>query len=367
VAARWLQAMSPQAVRDWAQGLGIDTFVGSSQRVFPTDMKAAPLLRAWLHRLRHPPEGVPVVLHPRHRWDAGLHALPEGGYRLCFATPHGPVEVCAGLVLLALGGGSWPRLGSDGAWMPGLAAHGVPLAPLRPANCGFDVALGDRTGWSPVLTRRHAGRPLKGVTLSFDDGLGAPWSQKGECVLTATGLEGSLIYAASARLREAVQRQGRVRVWLNLKPDWSRERLQQALAAPSPGKTLTHRLKSKVGLSDTAVALVQEGVHAWAVAPGERPVAQDPERLAAWVQAFSVDVVAARPLAEAISTAGGVALEGLTDGLMLRALPGVFCAGEMLDWEAPTGGYLLTACLATGRVAAQGMLAHAGRAEAAAA
>ncbi len=354
---RWLEVLSPQGVRDWAAGLGIRTFVGSSQRVFPTDMKAAPLLRAWLHRLRHPERGAPVTFHMRHRWDGTLQAV-EGSavgsgcvYRLCVATPEGAREVQAGAVLLALGGGSWPRLGSDGAWMPWLQAQGVPLQPLRPANCGFDVGVGDRVGWSDVLVRRHAGQPLKGVELSFMDAHGHRFVQRGECVLTATGLEGSLIYAASAGLRDTIEAQGRVRIALNLKPDWSPERLTEVLARPRGGKTLTQVLKGRVGLAEAAVALVQEVIRAEGPQPGGAAVGADPMQLARRVQALPLQLWAPRPMDEAISTAGGVALEGLTDGLMLRALPGVYCAGEMLDWEAPTGGYLLTACLASGRLA----------------
>jgi uncharacterized flavoprotein (TIGR03862 family) len=361
VCARWLQALSPQGVRDWAAGLGIETLVGSSQRVFPTDMKAAPLLRAWLQRLRHPVAGAPVAFHTRHRWDGTLERVDGVGYRLAFTTPHGFQTVQTPLVLLALGGGSWPTLGSDGAWLPWLARRGVPLQALRPANCGFDVAIGPDRGWSAVLASRHAGQPLKGVTLTFTDAQGEGFTQKGECVLTATGIEGSLVYAASARLRDTIAAQGQVTVMLNLKPDWTRERLLLALEAPWKGKTLTQILKGRVGLPPVAVALLQELLHRppnKASAPTTRPSA---ERLADWVQALPVTLAAPRPLEEAISTAGGVALDGLTDDLMLKTLPGVFCAGEMLDWEAPTGGYLLTACLASGRVAGQGMVDYAHR------
>ena len=357
--ARWLQALSPQGVRDWAAGLGIETFVGSSQRVFPTDMKAAPLLRAWLHRLRHPAVGVPVTFHTRHRWDGTLDALPDGSYRLAFTTPTGPRVVQATQVLLALGGGSWPKLGSDGAWMPWLARHGVPTQPLQPANCGFDGGVTPRRGWSEPLASRYAGQPLKGVTLTFTDAQGESFSQKGECVLTATGIEGSLVYAASARLRDTITAQGLVNVTLNLKPDWTRERLVSVLAAPAGGKTLTQWLKGRVGLPPVAVALVQEWLHAEPKNTGTPVNRPGPEQLAEGIQALPLTLHTPRPMAEAISTAGGVALEGLTDDLMLQALPGVFCAGEMLDWEAPTGGYLLTACLASGRVAGQGMVDYA--------
>lgn len=361
VCARWLDALAPQGVRDWAAGLGVETFVGSSQRVFPTDMKAAPLLRSWLHRLRHPPSGVPVVLHTRHRWDGTLEPLPGAGYRLAFTTPHGLRAVQARLVLLALGGGSWPQLGSDGAWMPWLARHGVPLQPLQPSNCGFDVAIGQQPGWSEVLATRHAGQPLKGVTLTFTDAQGQLFNQKGECVLTATGIEGSLVYAASTRLRDTIAAQGRATLLLNLKPDWTRERLLSALLLPGKGKTLTQLLKNRVGLSPVAVALVQELLHREPQAAGTSATRLTADQLADRVQALQLTLTAPRPMAEAISTAGGVALDGLRADLMLQALPGVFCAGEMLDWEAPTGGYLLTACLASGRVAGQGMVDYATR------
>lgn len=349
----WLGVLSPQGVRDWAAGLGIDTFVGSSDRVFPTDMKAAPLLRAWLHRLRHPVDGEPVVIHTRHRWNGELAALARHrGYRLGFVGPAGPVAVEARAVVLALGGGSWPKLGSDGAWMPWLAQHGVPLAPLRPANCGFDVAVGSRPGWSPVLVERFAGQPLKGVSLRCVSPQGAVFDQRGECVLTATGLEGSLVYAASALLRDTIAQAGLARLTLNLKPDWTRERLLGVLRSRPSAKTLSQWLKGRVGLSPVAVALVHEVMQALSTAAGTRP--PDADQLAQWVHALPLDLTAPRPMAEAISTAGGVALDGLTPDLMLAALPGVFCAGEMLDWEAPTGGYLLTACLASGRVAGRG-------------
>lgn len=357
----WLDALSPQGVRDWAAGLGIDTFVGSSDRVFPTDMKAAPLLRAWLHRLRHPVQGKPVVIHTRHRWHGELTALGgHRGYRLAFASPAGAVAVEARAVVLALGGGSWPKLGSDGAWMPWLAQHGVPLAALQPANCGFDVAVGPRPGWSPVLVERFAGHPLKGVSLRCVSPQGVVFDQRGECVLTATGIEGSLVYAASALLRDTLSQAGQARLTLNLKPDWARERLLDVLRSRPSGKTLSQWLKGRVGLSPVAVALVHEVMHAASTTAsttaGSRPPAV--EQLAQWIQALPLDLTAPRPMAEAISTAGGVALDGLSPDLMLTALPGVFCAGEMLDWEAPTGGYLLTACLASGRVAGRGVAAY---------
>ena len=343
---RWLDALSPEAVRDWARGLGIDTFVGTSQRVFPTDMKAAPLLRAWLHRLRHPEGGLPVRFHMRHRWT-GAWQPQGGGHRLTFMAPDGEVVVQAEAVVLALGGGSWARLGSDGAWLPWLEARGVPTAPLQPANCGFDVGVAGRRGWSDFLATRHAGQPLKGVVLTFEDATGQRFERKGECVVTATGLEGSLVYAASATLRDTIAARGEVAIALNLKPDRTVAQLHEALARPRGGKTLGSVLKGRLGLTPLAVALLHETLPPEAL--------RDPLRLAQALHALPLTLVAPRPLDEAISTAGGVALEGLTDDLMLRDHPGVFCAGEMLDWEAPTGGYLLTACLASGRVAGDGV------------
>jgi len=350
---RWLDAFGPQALRDWAAGLGIATFVGSSQRVFPRDMKAAPLLRAWLQRLRHPASGVPVRFHMRQRWSGHLQPLAPStappGYCLHLQGPQGQTEVHARAVLLALGGASWPRLGSDGAWMPWLAQHGVALQPLRPSNCGFDVAVGARLGWSAHLQQRFAGAALKGVLLRFTDANGQAFERRGECVLTQTGLEGSLIYAASAQLRDGIEAAGRVRIALDLKPDWSRNRLQAELERARSGQSLGTLLRKRLGLTPAQVALLHE------VLPPEQR--HDPTQVAATLQNLPLDLVAPRPIAEAISSAGGVALEGLNDALMLQPLPGVFCAGEMLDWEAPTGGYLLTACMASGRVAGLGLAA----------
>lgn len=361
VCGRWLEALSPQGVRDWAASLGIQTFVGSSQRVFPTDMKAAPLLRAWMHRLRHPVQGVPVVFHMRHRWTGSLGPVPvhergQSDYRLTFESPSGPVEAVGSAVVFALGGASWPRLGSDGAWSEWLQTLGVPIQPLKPANCGFDVELGNSPGWSEHLVKRTAGQALKGVELSFSDARGQTFKRRGECVLTQTGLEGSLIYAASAQLRDAITAHGHVDVTLHLKPDWSDDRLHAACAQPRGGKTLTHWLKGRIGLSGAAVALIHEWLHRGGGTDGDAPLGVEP--LVRAIQALPLRFVAPRPIAEAISTAGGVALGGLTDDLMVRSLPGVFCAGEMLDWEAPTGGYLLTACLASGVVAARGVGSH---------
>lgn len=352
--SRWLKRLSPQGVRDWAQGLGIDTFVGSSQRVFPTDMKAAPLLRAWLHRLRHPNAGgVPVRFHMRQRWNGAVRREEGAGphrFVLELDTPEGPVTTTADAVLLALGGGSWARLGSDGAWQRWLGSMGVSVAPLKPANCGFDVRVGERVGWSEYLATHHAGAPLKPVVLSCEGPDGKTWVRRGEFVVTATGVEGSLIYAASALLRDSLERQGQATIHLDLKPDWSEERVLAVVQRPRGKRSLSKHLHSALGLQGVHTALLNELL--------DKQTLSNDESLARAVKALPLTLHAPRPLDEAISSAGGVALEALTDHLMVREQPGLFCAGEMLDWEAPTGGYLLTACLASGRVAGEGILNH---------
>ena len=336
-AARWLQPLlqrfGAQAVRDFAAGLGIDTFVGSSGRVFPTDMKAAPLLRAWLHRLR----GRGVRLHMRHRWTGWAD---DGALR--FDTPQGEVHHRPAATVLALGGASWQRLGSDGAWVPLLTARGVAVAPLQPSNCGFDV------GWSEHLVARHAGAPMKSVAISWTQPDGGRVTQRGEFVITATGVEGSLVYAASAALRETLVRDGQATFTVDLLPARDRDWVTQELAHPRGTRSLATHLKTRLKLDGVKAALLWEGV--------DRRVMDAPAQLAARIKALPVTVKRPRPIDEAISTAGGVRRDALDDGLMLKAQPGVFCAGEMLDWEAPTGGYLLSACLATGHAAGEGVL-----------
>jgi uncharacterized flavoprotein (TIGR03862 family) len=338
-----LGSLDAAGVRRWAQDLGIDTFVGSSGRVFPTDMKAAPLLRAWLQRLRHPQPGVPVQFYMRQRWMG----WDDGGC-LRFQGAQGQRQVRAKATLLALGGGSWARLGSDGAWVPLLAERGVAVAPLLPSNCGFDVA----GGWSPYFAERFAGQPLKSVALRIAGPPGSPpwFDRKGEFVATASGVEGSLVYAASALLREALARHGEATFYLDLLPALSAERVLAEVAHPRGSRSLSSHLKSRLHLDGIKAALLRECVSAAQFA--------QPHLLAAAIKSLPIRLQAARPLDEAISSAGGVLFEVLTPDLMLEHLPGVFCAGEMLDWEAPTGGYLLTACLATGRVAAQGVLRY---------
>ncbi len=339
----WLDGMDGERVRAWADALGADTFVGSSGRVFPHEMKAAPLLRAWLHRLRHPAAGQPVRFHMRHRW------LGWDDDALLFHHEGVTARVQARATLLALGGASWPRLGSDGSWMPLLQARGVPLAPLQPANCGFDVWGREGQGWTPHFAERHAGQPLKSVVLQTQPVAGQDaWRRKGEFVVTASGLEGSLIYAASASLREQINATGQAWLQLDLLPDLGLPQVLEEVARPRGSRSLASHLKGRLGLQGVKAGLLHE------LLPREDWT--QPQRLANAIKGLPVRLKAPRPIAEAISTAGGVRREALSPDLMLQACPGVYCAGEMLDWEAPTGGYLLTACLASGWRAAQGIL-----------
>ena len=336
-----LQDMDPTAVRAWAESLGIETFIGSSGRVFPKDMKAAPLLRAWLQRLRNPISGVGVQFHMRHRWtgwtdDAGLQ----------FDTLQGPVLVQAAAVVMALGGGSWARLGSSGAWVPLLAARGVAVAPLLPANCGFDV----QGGWSAHFSSRFAGQPFKSVKLAVKTSQGVEFARKGEFVAPTTGVEGSLVYAASSLLRDEVIRHGSATFHLDLLPDMSAEKVLAEVRHPRGTRSLSSHLKSRLNIDGIKAGILYEVLSKEAMA--------DPAQLAAAIKAVPITLTAARPLDEAISTAGGVLFEALTPGLMLESVPGVFCAGEMLDWEAPTGGYLLQACFASGKRAGQGVVQY---------
>jgi len=328
-----LRALSPDALREWIHGLGIETFVGTSGRVFPTQMKAAPLLRAWLHRLRE----AGVRLHVRHRW---LGFSDNGALRL--QTPDGEISPQPDAVVLALGGGSWAKLGSDGAWVPLLQQRGVSVAPLQPANCGFE-----RT-WSEVFRQRFAGEPLKTVALAFTDAHGQHEYKRGECVVTQHGVEGSLIYAFSARIRELIRLHGSATIQLDLLPDWDAAKVLAEVARPRGARSLASHLQSRLGLKGVKTGLLRESL-----APQEFA---DAPRLAAAIKALPLRLAAPRPLDEAISSAGGVGLEELDEQLMLRQRPGLFCAGEMLDWEAPTGGYLLTACFASGRAAGRGAL-----------
>jgi uncharacterized flavoprotein (TIGR03862 family) len=320
-----LDGFKPDDLRAWVHGLGIETFVGTSGRVFPTEMKAAPMLRAWLHRLRE--SG--VRFHQRHRW---LGWSPDGALR--FETPEGERTARHRAVLLALGGASWARLGSDGAWQPLLARRGVEIAPLVPANCGFDAA------WSSHFSEKYAGQPLTTVAIG---------GRKGQLVVTATGVEGSLIYALSAGIRDRIAAHGSATIELDLLPDWPLERLQQELSHPRGSRSMSSFLQSRVHIKGVKTGLLHEVL--------DKEAFHDPQRVAATLKALPITLRAPRPIDEAISSAGGVRFEAL-DGTMLKALPGVFVAGEMLDWEAPTGGYLLTACFASGQAAGRQMLRY---------
>ena len=367
-----LAAFGPAELRAWAELLGVKTFVGSSGRVFPVDMKAAPLLRAWLHRLRT--AGVQFFM--RHRWLGW-----SGDGALTFSTPAGEVQERPDAVVLALGGGSWARLGSDGAWVPWLAGRGVAVAPLLPSNCGFDVGAQSAsvaaepgetrrdffrelagkspapvTGWSRHFASRFAGQPFKSVALHFTDSQGCGFSRKGEFVATATGLEGSLIYAVSPLLRGEIAARGSATFQLDLLPDKSHERVLVELRHPRGSRSLSSHLKSRLNLDGIKAAILYEVLDKDAIA--------DPVKLAVAIKALPVRLLAARPIDEAISSAGGVKFEALDGKLQVVVaekpdLP-LFCAGEMLDWEAPTGGYLLTACFASGRAAGHGVLRHFG-------
>ena len=341
-----LRGFDATQVRAWAKGLGVDTFVGSSGMVFPVDMKAAPLLRAWLHRLRHPVAGPGVQFHMRQRWTGW--ATEQVSTTLKFDGPGGPSQVAADAVVLALGGGSWARLGSNGAWVPWLQARGVAVAPLLPANCGFDA----QGGWSEHFASRFAGQPFKSVAIEFTNSQGVSFRRKGEFVATAAGVEGSLIYAASSLLRDEIIKQGHATFYLDLLPDRTPEQVLAEVTHPRGSRSLSSHLKSRLHIDGIKAALLHECL--------SKEQVNDPAALAGAIKALPITLVAARPLDEAISSAGGVLFEVMDQHLMLEQLPGVFCAGEMLDWEAPTGGYLLTACFASGHQAGAGVLAYLG-------
>jgi uncharacterized flavoprotein (TIGR03862 family) len=326
-----LSGFGPEALRAWARGLGVSTFVGSSGRVFPAEMKAAPLLRAWLHRLR----AAGVDFHMRYRWCGWEE---DGALR--FLTPQGERAARADALVLALGGGSWARLGSTGAWVPLLAARGVRVLPLRPANCGFDV------GWSEHFRARYAGHPVKSVAVAHTGADGIERRLQGEFMVTATGVEGGLIYALSASLRDEIEATGVALLHLDLAPGRDLARLVRELSRRHGSSSMANHLRRRAGIEGVKAGLLRE------LLPAEDFA--DPARLAAAIKSLPLRLIAPRPLDEAISSAGGVAFEALDQRLMVAALPGVFCAGEMLDWEAPTGGYLLTACFASGRAAGAG-------------
>ncbi|HEY3858871.1 MAG TPA: TIGR03862 family flavoprotein [Gammaproteobacteria bacterium] len=325
----WLESFGAAALRSWAEGLGMETFVGTSGRVFPKQMKAAPLLRAWLKRLKE--SG--IRFHMRHCWR---------GWRdddLMFDTPDGAKTVRPDAVVLAMGGGSWPRLGSDGSWAPILKSRGIRIAALKPANCGFDVA------WSEHFRARSAGQPVKSVTAWLHEE--AP--RQGEFIVTEHGVEGGIIYALSAPLRDAIQAHGHVTLHMDLTPNRDLPKLLQDLRKPRGGQSMANHLRKQAGIEGVKAGLLREVLG--------KDLLEDAASLAEAIKDLPLKLVAARPLEEAISTAGGVVASDCDSHLMLKRLPGVFCAGEMLDWEAPTGGYLLTACFAGGRVAGEGAAA----------
>jgi uncharacterized flavoprotein (TIGR03862 family) len=338
---KWLKEFTPDDLREWARGLGVETFVGTSGRVFPKEMKASPLLRAWLKRL----DEAGIHVHLRHKWNGYVAqaAVPGGedaalsNLEIKFETPDGLKTVKADAVILALGGGSWGRLGSDGAWVNWLDHAGVKVEALRPSNCGFDVA------WSSVFKEKFDGHPIKSVVLTFES-----FHQQGEFIVTKEGVEGSLVYAASAWMRDALASKGAAVMSLDLAPDKTEAQLLEKLSKPRGSRSMASHLEKTVGMKGVKAGLLREFV--------PKDEFADSARLAFYIKHLPVPLTATRPLDEAISSAGGVTFESLDEGLMLKVMPGVFCAGEMLDWEAPTGGYLLTACFASGRAAGNGAL-----------
>jgi uncharacterized flavoprotein (TIGR03862 family) len=323
---KWLMDFGPDDLRAWARGLGIESFVGTSGRVFPVGMKTSPLLRAWLKRL----DEAGVQFHLSHKWR-GWNADRS----LKFETPEGEKNIRADAVVLALGGGSWARLGSDGAWVPWLEQAGVKVDALKPSNCGFDVA------WSSHFRDRFEGQPIKSVVLTF-----GAFRQQGEFIVTKNGVQGNLIYAASAWLRDEIYAKGSAIIQLDLMPDKTEAQVLEKLSKPRGSRTLASHLEKTLNIKGVKAGLLREFV--------PKDDFANMERLAGSIKHLKILLIAPRPLDEAISSAGGVMFESLDENLMIRSLPGVFCAGEMLDWEAPTGGYLLTACFASGRVAGEG-------------
>ncbi len=328
-----LRQFGPKEVQRWAAELGVDTFVGSSGRVFPVGMKSMPLLRAWLGYLH----SLGVTFHTRNEWT-GWHA----NGRLRFRTPEGEHLAEGGATVLALGGASWPVTGSNGKWIPTLSKRGITIAAFKPANCGFNVR------WTEHFRTRFAGAPVKAVVAKFLGVNGRTFQQQGEFIITENGVEGSLIYACSAFLRDALDTQGEATLHLDMAPGWTIERLVARLSERRGNRSHSSHLKKAVGIEGVKSGLL------WEFVP--RDDFTDAFRLAEAIKDLCIPLESARPLEEAISSAGGVTFESLDKHLMLQALPGVFCAGEMLDWEAPTGGYLLTACLSSGRWAGLGAL-----------
>ncbi|GAB4491389.1 MAG: TIGR03862 family flavoprotein [Anaerolineales bacterium] len=340
-----LRAFGPREIIAWVNGLGFETFTGTSGRIFPAGMKASPILRAWLQRL----SDSGVLFYTNHQWMrlqgwSSSQANRDQGNTvrtLTFQTPTGEKSIHPEAVLLALGGGSWPKLGATGGWIPILEAQGIPIAPLKPANCGFDVA------WSSFFREKFNGAPLKAVTISFGG-----VTKQGEFIVTKEGVEGSLIYSFSAALRDEIEQSGQAVILLDLAPGWTLEKLTERLKTPRGSRSIGSHLQKMVGIEGVKSALM------WEFLP--RETFNSPEKLAAAIKSIPLPLLRPRPLAEAISSAGGIRFDALDERLMLKALPGVFCAGEMLDWEAPTGGYLLTGCLSTAKWAAQGIIERMG-------
>ncbi len=329
-----LSEFGPDDLLDWVHDLGIDTFIGSSDRVFPLGMKSGPILRMWLTRLR----AAGVIFHTKHKWCGWADDRS-----LLFDTPDGLSHVNPGVVVLALGGGSWSKLGSTGEWVTLLSERGVGVSMLRPSNCGFNVA------WTKLFRTRFEGFPLQSVIISFTNTTGVNFRKQGEFVITKYGIEGSLIYPISGTLRDEIETKGSATVILDLAPGWTQKRLKDKLSHPRGSRTMTTHLEKVVNIKGVKAGLLREFV--------PKKDFYDSERLASAIKALPITLVSPRPLDEAISSAGGVRFQELDDHLMIRAMPGNFCAGEMLDWEAPTGGYLLSACFSTGRAAGKGALA----------
>lgn len=325
---KWLALFGPDTLRQWVSDLGVETFIGSSGRVFPVGNKAAPLLRSWITRLQS--QG--ATFHTRHRWLGW-----DAEQRLIMESPTESVAVTSAITILALGGGSWSRLGSNGAWMPLLMQRGIPCAPFRPSNCGYTY------DWGAPFIEQFAGSPLKSVVMTVKTVKGVVWRKQGDALISAKGIEGGLVYAASAMIRDQIQKQGACRIFWDLLPDKSVAQIRQAIQKRRPKDSLSNVLRKKIGLSGGKLALLTS------LATKEQMLALDD--LPALIKNLPHILSQPRPLDEAISTDGGVRFDALKESLELREFPSVYCVGEMLDWEAPTGGYLLTACFASGVVA----------------
>lgn len=328
---KWLESFGPDQIREWSQQLGIETFTGPSGRVFPKDLKAFPLLQKWTQRL----QSAGVIFHTNHRWQGWA-----SDQELIFETPSGTEHIKCDSTILALGGASWSKLGSDGKWVPMLAAHGIEVSTLKPANCGFELE------WSSHFRDKFAGEPLKSIALSFTNSSGEQFNSQGSCVVTEYGLESGVIYAASALIRDQITEHGSAVIKIDLVPDLGEEQVLKKLSVPRGSKSLSNHLRKQLKLQGVETGLLYEFA---------KEQMNSSEELSHAIKGLEIRLTAARSVEEAISTAGGVRLEDLNEHLMVQSHPGLFCAGEMLDWEAPTGGYLLTACFASGRVAGEGV------------